>query len=43
MFGDAPRALRVQNRRQKDDVLGRFLKVTPVTFAKEYDPKAAGR
>ena len=43
VFGDAPRAPRVQNRRQKDDVLGRFLKVTPATFEEEYDPESASR
>ena len=43
VFGDALRAPRVQNRRQKDDALGRFLKVTLATFEGEYDSEAAGR
>ena len=42
-FGDAPRAPMVQNHRQKDDVLGRFVKVTPAAFEEEYDPEAAAR
>ena len=43
VFGDAPRAPRAQNHRQKNDDLGRFLKVTPVTFEGEYDPETASR
>ena len=43
VFGDAPRAPRVQNCRQEDDALGRFLKVTLATFEREYNPEAAGR
>ena len=43
MLGDAPRAPRVQNRRQNDDALGRFLKVTTATFEREYDREVVGR